>query len=163
MITHLLAITPRIDIVYLAAIGACIYEPQSYAEAIASPENANWIETMNQESQSLHENKIWTLVPLPTDRKQIQCKWVYKVKFQADGTIEKHKARLVAKGFTQKHDVDFFETYSPVIRHDSIRAIFAIVVAQKMKLQQFNIGTTFPNGDLNEEIFMAQLPGYILH
>ena len=96
---HLLAITCRIDSAYLAVIGASIYEPQTYTEAIASPDSNSWIHAMDREIQSLSENKTWELVPLPSHRKPIHCKWVYKVKFKANGDIEKYKARLVAKGF----------------------------------------------------------------
>jgi hypothetical protein len=75
--------------------------------------------------------------------------------------MEKYKARLVAKGFTQWHGIDFTETYSPIIWHESIQCILAIAAAQGMTLKQFDIATTFFNRDLIEEIYMVQPLGFI--
>ena len=145
----------------LASVGAALQEPQSYQEAISSPDSISWKQAMDQEYASLIENHTWKLVPKPPDRKPIRNKWVYKVTYKSDGQIEKFKARLVAKRFTQQRGVEFTKTYYPVIRYDSIRAIFAIAAARRMHLNQFDIGTAFLNGDLLEEIYMLQPQGYI--
>jgi hypothetical protein len=78
-----------------------------------------------------------------------------------NGEVEKYKARLVAKGFTQRQGIDFTETYSPIIRHESIRCILAIAATRGMTLKQFDIATAFLNGDLTEEIYMVQPTGFI--
>ncbi|KAL4575087.1 hypothetical protein LXL04_021928 [Taraxacum kok-saghyz] len=88
-------------------------EPTSYKEAIQYPE---WKQAMDEEIQALELNNTWTVVPLPKDRKPLGCKWVFKLKRKADGSIERHKARLVAKGFNQQEGVDFLDTYSPVAK-----------------------------------------------
>ena len=88
------------------------------------------------------------MIEKPSDRKLVRNKWVYKVKYKPNGEVDKFKARLVAKGFTQKPGIDFTETYSPVIRYDSICVILAIAVAKGMYLKQFDIGTAFLNGEL---------------
>jgi hypothetical protein len=90
----------------------------------------------------------------------LRNKWIYKIKYTASGAVEKYKAHLVPKGFTQKQGVDFSETYTPVIRHNSIRAILALVANRGMTLQQFDIGTVFLNGDLLEEIYMVKPEGF---
>ena len=65
----------------------------------------------------------WELVDLPTGRKPIDCKWIFKVKKGSDGSVQRYKARLVAKGFAQKYGVDYDETFAPVVRYSSIRTL----------------------------------------
>jgi hypothetical protein len=81
-------------------------EPETYEEAMASPEKEQWIAAMHEEYQSLLINDTWSLVELPRGRKTIKNKWVYKLKLAADGSVSRFKARLVAKGFTQRPGID---------------------------------------------------------
>jgi hypothetical protein len=92
-------------------------DPQSYSEAVGNPfwESAKW-----EEYNSLLKNQTWDLVPLPSGRKLIICKWVYRTKSASDGHISIYKARLVAKGFQQVHGIDYDETFAPVVKMDSI-------------------------------------------
>ena len=87
-------------------------EPKTVKQALA---NSDWLTAMQQEYDALLKNKTWDLVPLPPNRQAIGCKWVFRVKENVDGYINKFKARLVAKGFHQVHGFDFHETFSPLI------------------------------------------------
>lgn len=145
----------------LIETGAVYLEPQTYKEALNSEYSNDWQSAMQREYDSLIENRTWDLVPLPPGRKKVQCKWVYKIKYKSSGEIDKFKARLVAKGYSQKPGIDYTETFSPVVKHSSIRIILAIAAARKMHLIQFDIGTAFLNGDLHEDIYMSQPEGFI--
>lgn len=89
------------------------YEPQFYHQALPY---AHWQEAMRAELEAMEVNNTWCVVPLPPNKHPIGCKWIYKVKHRADGTIERYKARLVAKGYTQQEGLDFIETFSPVAK-----------------------------------------------
>ena len=100
-----------------------IDEPSTIQEAKSSDQAAEWKVATDSEYNSLIENKTWKLVELPPGRKAIGCKWVFKLKHAADGTVERTKARLVAKGYAQKYGIDCDETFSPVVRFSSIRRL----------------------------------------
>lgn len=110
---------------------------------------------MDSEYESLIKNETWQLVEAPKNQNIIDSKWVFKVKEKPNGDVDKFKARLVARGFTQTCGVDFFETFSPVVKFTSIRSIFALAAANKMKILQFDIKTAFLNGDLEENVYEA--------
>ena len=132
-------------------------EPTSYANAIASPCSENWKDAMKEELESLHENEVWEVVPKPTHRKIIDGKWVFKVKGNAQGQIERYKARYVARGFSQVQGLDFDEVFAPVARYDSLRLLLAISANRKWRPRQLDIKTAFLYGILKEEVYM-QLP-----
>jgi Reverse transcriptase (RNA-dependent DNA polymerase) len=100
-------------------------ELDSYQEA---KEQLIWNITMKDEIKTLEKNKTWTLVPLPKGKKSIGCKWIYKTKYNSDGTIERHKARLVAKCFTQTYGIDYQETFAPVAKMSTVRILLSIAV-----------------------------------
>ena len=91
----------------------------------------------------------------------VSCKWVYKVKTNADGSLERHKARLVARGSSQEFGSDYDETFSPVVRTESIRSLSAMSVQRGLKLHQVDVSTAFLNGELEEEVYLAQPEGFI--
>ena len=115
---------------------------------------------MQNEIQSLKDNETWELRDLPPGKKAIPCKWVYKVKHNADGSIERYKARLVIKGFSQKKGVDYDQTFSPVVRNATIRTLLSAAASEKMHLMQFDVSTAFLYGELDEEIYMEQPEGF---
>ena len=135
-------------------------EPTSINEALASPDKRKWTEAMEKEMESLHKNKVWDLVKLPKDRKAVGSKWVVKLKVGPDGSVERHKARLVAQGFSQKYGVDYDETFSPVVRFESLRTVIALAVQNGLKLHQMDVTTAFLNGELKEEVYMRQPEGF---
>jgi hypothetical protein len=131
-------------------------EPTTVTEVLSDPDKENWLEAMNKEMDSLNANNVWDLVPLPEGRKAVGSKWVFKRKLNADGKIERYKARLVAQGFSQKFGIDYDETFCPVVRHESVRAVIALAVQHGLKLHQMDIITAFLNGELKEEVYMRQ-------
>jgi hypothetical protein len=134
------------------------HDPETFAEASGHPD---WDTTMNEEYRSLMENDTWDLVPLPKGRKLIRCKWVYRTKYASDGSIERHKARLVAKGFSQVEGIDYNETFAPVAKMNSIRLVLALAASHKWEVHQMDVKSAFLHGDLKEEIYMEQPPGYV--
>ena len=135
------------------------HEPQTYKEAMSSSESSCWKEAIQSEIDSILSNKTWEIVDIPPGIKPIGCKWIFKKKMKADGSIDKYKARLVAKGYRQKEGVDFFDTYSPVTRITSIRMLIAIASIYGLEIHQMDVKTAFLNGDLDEEIYMEQPEG----
>ena len=111
--------------------------------------------------ESLISNRTWKLVDLPPGCKTIGCKWVLRKKLKPDGSTNKFKTRLVAKGFKQKADLDFFDTFSSVTRITSIKLLIAIAAIFDLKVHQMDVKTVFLNGDLEEEIYMDQLEGFV--
>jgi transposase InsO family protein len=134
-----------------------VEEPETVEEALNSAESEKWMLAMDEEYQSLMKNNTWTLCRLPVGRNAIRNKWVYTIK---SGTEVRYKARLVAKGFTQRPGIDYEETYSPVVRHDSLRAVLAITAAENLEMAQLDVKTAFLNGDLHEELYMFQPTGF---
>src|ERR1700722_10457063 len=131
----------------------------TYRAAVNCPQHALWRAAMDSEMASLDKAGTFTLVPLPRNRTAIGCKWVFKTKRGADGSITKHKARLVAKGFLQRYGVDYDETYAPVARYPSIRAVLALTAHYDWELHQMDVKSAYLNGDLEEDIYMAQPEG----
>lgn len=138
-----------------------IFEPLSYEEAMRCDQQEEWSEAMTQELKSLNENETWVLEKLPQGKKAIPCKWVYKIKSNPDGSVEKYKARLVIKGFSQRKGEDYDQTFSPVAKSGTIRALISIAASENMSLTQFDVSTAFLYGKLEEEVFMKQPEGYV--
>lgn len=135
-------------------------EPSTYNQAMKSDERDNWIAAMKEEFNSLIKNNTWELVDRIDGQSIVDNKWIFKIKRNSDNSIERYKARLVARGFTQEYGVNYYETFSPVVRFTSIRMILAIAASKKMRLKQFDVKTAFLNGELNETIYMKQPLGF---
>lgn len=135
---------------------ALFTEPIAAKEIQGRPDKKHWIAAMDEEIKSHQTNGTWTLVKLPAGKNTIKAKWVFKEKRDAQGNIVRYKARLVAKGYSQRYGIDYMETFSPVVRYTSIRVLIAIAVEKEMKIHQMDAVTAFLQGDLDEEIYMAQ-------
>ena len=125
-------------------------EPTSVKEVMKSPNKEKWEDAMKDELKSLQKNDVWELVKLPNGRKTVGSKWVFKEKIGADGSIECYKARLVAQGYSQQRGLDYDETFSPVVRTESVRALIALAAKNNMILHQLDVTTAFLNGTLDE-------------
>ena len=136
-----------------------ITEPKSMEEAVKNDHAKEWKIAADQEYHSLMENDTWELTNLPEGHKPIGSKWVFKVKYRR---VERFKGRLVAKGFAQTYGIDYDETFSPVVRFSSIRALLAFAVQNNMLIHQMDVVTVFLSGKLDEEIYMHQPDGYVI-
>jgi histone deacetylase 1/2 len=132
-------------------------EPSSVKQALCDP---RWTEAMNLEYDALLRNKTWRLVPRPQGKNIIGCKWVYKVKHKAYGSVDRYKARLVAKGFKQRYGIDYEDTFSPVVKAATIHLILSIAVSNGWSLRQLDVQNAFLHGVLGEEVYMDQPPSY---
>ena len=137
-------------------------DPKTYSNAMTSRDSIFWKEVVNDEMDSLLSNGTWVFVDLPPSCKPIGCKWVFRRKYNTDGSLQTFKARLVAKGFRLKEEVDYFDTYAPLERITSIRELFALASIHDLYLHQMDVKTAFLNGDLDEEVYMEQPEGFIL-
>ncbi|KAL2225453.1 UNVERIFIED_CONTAM: Retrovirus-related Pol polyprotein from transposon RE1 [Sesamum indicum] len=134
-----------------------LQEPVSFSEAVKHRE---WREAMDTELKALEANNTWKLSPLPAGKRAIGCKWVFKTKLRADGTVERHKARLVAKGFSQIEGVDYTDSFSPVAKSVTLRIFLAIAAARAWPIQQLDINNAFLHGYIEEDIYMLPPEGY---
>jgi transposase InsO family protein len=137
-------------------------EPTTYAEAMARPDANLWLAAIQAEYQSLQRTGTYELTKLPGGRQAIGCKWVFKIKRHADGSIDRYKARLVAKGFSQKEGLDYKETFAPVAKFASIRTLLALAAHQDYEIHQMDVKTAYLNGDLDVELYMTQPEGFVV-
>ncbi|KAG8489717.1 hypothetical protein CXB51_017702 [Gossypium anomalum] len=107
----------------------------------------------------IQKNQTWDLVERP-EKKVIGVRWVFRAKFNADGSLNKHKARLVVKGYCQQYGVDFEETFAPVARLDTIKLLFSLAAQKKWQIHQLDVKSAFLNGFLKEEIYIEQPDGF---
>ena len=133
------------------------HDPTNFAEDLVNPD---WDAAMDEEYHSLMANDIWDIVPLPKGRKLVRCKWVY-TKYASYGSVEILKARLVAKGFSQVEWIDYNETFAPVAKMNSICLVLSLASLHNWEAHQMDVKSGFLHGDLYEEIYMEQPPGYV--
>ncbi|RVW45771.1 Retrovirus-related Pol polyprotein from transposon RE1 [Vitis vinifera] len=114
--------------------------PNSVQEALADP---RWKAAMNEEMKSLQKNETWELVECPPGKKPVGCRWIYTVKYKADGSIERFKVRLVVKGYTQTYGIDYTETFAPVAEINIVRVLLSLATNLDWPLQQFDVKMPF--------------------
>lgn len=136
------------------------FEPKSYTEAIRCPDKDKWIHAMNQELEAINQSQAWDLVDLPESRTAVGSKWVFKRKQDQEGNTIQYKARLVAQGYSQKYGEDYDEVFAPVTRSSTFRLLLSVSGRRKLQVKQIDIKTAFLNGELQEEIYLKQPPGF---
>jgi hypothetical protein len=141
----------------IAAGDFSITEPTCFSQAVTDP---NWRKAMNSEFDALLKNNTWRLVPSSQAHNLVGCKWVFRIKRKADGSIDRYKARLVAKGFHQQAGVDYSETYSPVIKPTTVRLVLSLALTSGWSIRQIDIQNAFLHGLLTEEVYMSQPLGF---
>ncbi|KAK2987365.1 hypothetical protein RJ640_007052 [Escallonia rubra] len=122
--------------------------------------HAHWRDAMAKEISTSEANNTWTLVPLSFGKRAIDSKWLYKVKFHPDGTVERYKRWLVAKGYTQIEGLDFHETFALVAKLVTVRCLLSIASIKKWELHQLDVNNAFLHGDLEDEVYMKILQGF---
>lgn len=137
-----------------------IHEPDTYQEAMYSSDAGEWKLAMREEFDSLIKYNTWILMERPPGVKTVDNEWVFKIKQEKKDAPIRYKARLVARGFTQEYGVNYFETFSPVVRFTSNRTILAIAAQKRMEIKQFDVKMAFLNGDLAETVYMQQPTGF---
>ncbi|KAH9735190.1 hypothetical protein KPL71_017659 [Citrus sinensis] len=133
-------------------------DPTTFKEAV---KEQKWLKAMDEEIASIEKNNTWELTELPMGQRTIGVKWVYKTKLKENGEIDKYKARLVAKGYKQEFGVDYKEVFAPVARLKTIRLIIALAAQNSWPVFQLDVKSTFLHGELQEEVFIEQPPGYV--
>jgi hypothetical protein len=134
-------------------------DPQSYKDTVSRPDKAQWLTAMQSEMQSHANNGTWEIVdPKGKNIRNILGNWWVLVK-KRDG---RYKGRLVVQGFGQKHGIDYDETFSPVVRYETVCFILAKVCVEDWDLKSMDVSTAFLNGELNQEIYMKQPEGFIV-
>lgn len=135
-------------------------DPQTVEEALSSPQASEWRQAMDQEYNSLIKNQTWSLTDLPSGKRALPCKWVFKTKTDQCGNVVRYKARLVIKGYAQRKGTDYEETYSPVVRYTSIRYLFALAAKYGLQIDQMDAVSAFLQGEIDKEIYMLQPEQY---
>ena len=134
-------------------------KPRNIEEAMRIPE---WRQAVLEEIRALQSNETWRIVDLPPGKQTVDYKWLFTIKYRADGSVERHKARLVARGFTQTYGIDYQETFAPVAKLNTVRILLSVAVNEDWPLYQMDVKNAFLNGALTEEVYM-EIPEGVPH
>ena len=137
-----------------------ITEPNSYAEAMSSKHQREWMEAINEELKNMDLLKVWDLVPLPPGRKAIQSRWVFRVKTLPNGDLDRFRARLVLKGYSQRAGLDYSELFSPTVKFETIRCMLNMAVRKNLVIWQADVKCAFLSAKIDSELYMSIPEGY---
>jgi hypothetical protein len=132
--------------------------PTSYKRALLDP---LWHSAMRDEFDALLQNNTWTLVPKPPGANVVSGKWVFRHKYNSDGSLARYKARWVCRGFSQQQGIDFDETFSPVVKPSTIRIILSLAVSSSWPIHQLDVKNAFLHGTLHETVYCQQPSGFV--
>lgn len=136
-----------------------VTEPTCFEEAA---EVTEWHDAMIEEIRAIEHSQTWELVDLLEDKTPIGLKWVFKLKYHADGSIKKYKVRLVAKGYAQHQGINFDETFSPAAHFETMRTLLSLAAILKLPVYQFDVKSAFLNVELEEEVYVSQPEGFVV-
>jgi hypothetical protein len=145
----------RFSAAYVAAPLSPI--PKSYRAALADP---NWRATMEEEYGALIANHTWDLVAHLPGTNVVSGKWIFKHKFNTDGTLEGYEARWVVRGFTQRPSIHFDETFSPVVKPATVRTVLSLALSRHWPVHHLDVKNAFLHGILTETIYCSQPAGF---
>ena len=141
-----------------ADVGEC---PQTVGEALGGDHKVKWQQAMDSEMSSLVENGVYELVDRPKGKKVVKSKWVFRVKTDEKGEVEKFKARVVAKGYSQVEGQDYDQIFSPTVRFESVRQLVALGASKGLEMHQMDVTTAFLYAPLEEEVYMERPEGTV--
>jgi len=122
-----------------------------------------WKDSMMEEYQSIMKNDVWEIMSRPKGKSVVTSKWIYKIKHAADNNIDKYRARFVARGLSRKEGIDYDETFALVAKYTSIRDIISLAYVMDWNLHQMNVKTAFLNGVIENEVYIQQPEGFVVH
>ena len=140
----------------LAAISK-IVRPRFFHEAVQEPK---WRKAMTNEIKALEKSNTWSVETLPLGKKPINYKWVFKVKYKSDGSVERYKAQLVIQGDEQIKGFYYNETFAPIAKMTSVRTFLVVAAAKGWELHQIDVNNAFLHGDLDKEVYMRMPPSF---
>ena len=129
-------------------------EPTTFTEAVTGPNQVHWKAAIAAELRSMNDREVFQASHLPTGQRAIDTKWVFKVKRNADGTVNKYKARLVARGFKQKYGIDYTETFAPVFKFVTLRMVVGLATFLGWPIELLDVVTAFLYGKMKETVFI---------
>ena len=136
--------------------------PKTYDDAMTSALRDRWVASMEKEISTLITHDTWELVSIdeiPRDRKVVKSRFVYTVKYNRDGTVDRFKSRFVACGYSQIHGFDYNETFSATLRSTSFRLLCALAAGKKLTLDHFDVTSAFTQSDIDAVIYVEAPPG----
>eukprot|EP00954_Amorphochlora_amoebiformis_P005838 460476-Amorphochlora_amoeboformis.AAC.1 len=134
--------------------------PRSFKHAISGKYGKQWLRAIQNECKNMEKYHVWDIVPNPGKRKLVNTVWVFKVKQLANGKVDKLKARLCIQGFTQIHGVDYWDTFAPVVRYDTMRALLSVSASRDYEIWQGDVPAAYLRAELEEEIYVKPPQGY---
>ncbi|RYF12745.1 MAG: hypothetical protein EOO40_00480, partial [Deltaproteobacteria bacterium] len=147
----------------LSVLDPQLVEPASWKQAMQSEQAALWQAAADAEMAGCEKMKVWELVPrssVPKEHNVIACKWVFKVKTDSSGAVERYKARITPKGFQQREGINFFETFAATGKYKSLRLGLMLTAACGHILEQLDVPQAFLNAGIEEEVYMELPEGY---
>ena len=135
-------------------------EQESFEEGMEDEHKKKWIEAMEDEMKSLHENRTFKLVKLPKGKRALKNRWVLRIKHDEHNSNPRFTTKAVVKGFSQKKGIDLYEIFSPIVKMTSIHTVLGLAKSLDLEIEQMDVKTAFLHGDLEEEIYMEELEGF---